>query len=123
LESVAPAAGAAAVGLALGAGGASLFWPLIMSTVSRSATRMVSAVGTFTAAGYVGWVAGAPIVGWVSEAWGPARGLQVLAVAAFGVAVITVVSGRRSIGGVGAGAGRGDGVGDVLRPQGDAGTG
>jgi len=84
---------------------------------------MVSAVGTFTAAGYVGWVAGAPIVGWVSEAWGPARGLQVLAVAAFGVALITVVSGRRSIGGAASGAGRGGGGGGVLRPQGDAGTG
>jgi hypothetical protein len=54
----------------------------------------VSAVGTFTAAGYVGWVAGAPIVGWVSEAWGPARGLQVLAAAAFSVAIITLVGGR-----------------------------
>ncbi|HWF15740.1 MAG TPA: MFS transporter [Acidimicrobiales bacterium] len=91
LESVAPAAGLAAVGLALGAGGASLFWPLVMSTVSRKATQVVSAVGTFTAAGYVGWVAGAPIVGWVSQAVGPARGLQVLAVAAFGVAALTLV--------------------------------
>lgn len=100
LESVAPAAGAAAVGLALGAGGASLFWPLIMSSVSRSASQLVSAVGTFTAAGYVGWVAGAPVVGWVSEAWGPARGLQVLAVAAFGVALVTVL-------GRGGGRGRG----------------
>jgi MFS family permease len=115
LESVAPAAGAAAVGLALGAGGASLFWPLIMSSVSRSATRVVSAVGTFTAAGYVGWVAGAPIVGWVSEAWGPARGLQVLAVAAFGVALITLVSGRRgSMGQVDEGR---------RRPQGYGGSG
>ena len=91
LESVAPAAGLAAVGLALGAGGASLFWPLVMSTVSRQASQVVSAVGTFTAAGYVGWVAGAPIVGWVSESLGPARGLQVLAVAAFGVAALTLV--------------------------------
>jgi MFS family permease len=121
LESVAPAAGVAAVGLALGAGGASLFWPLIMSTVSRTASRVVSAVGTFTAAGYVGWVAGAPIVGWVSEAWGPARGLQVLAVAAFSVALLTVVSGRR---GWGSGVGRdGGGAGAVQRPQGDGGSG
>jgi predicted MFS family arabinose efflux permease len=92
-----------------------------MSTVSRNATRVVSAVGTFTAAGYVGWVAGAPIVGWVSEAWGPARGLQVLAVAAFGVALITVVTGRRG-GGGGDGGGDGGG-GGVLRSQGDAGSG
>ncbi len=60
LESVSPVAGVAALGLALGAGGASLFWPLVMSTVSRQASQVVSAVGTFTAAGYVGWVAGRP---------------------------------------------------------------
>ncbi len=63
LESLTSVSGVAALGLALGAGGASLFWPLVMSTVSRMATQVVSAVGAFTAAGYVGWVAGAPIVG------------------------------------------------------------
>ncbi len=61
-----------------------------MSTVSRLASQVVSAVGTFTAAGYIGWVAGAPIVGWVSQTVGPAHGLQVLAVASFGVAAITL---------------------------------
>jgi MFS family permease len=91
LESVSPVSGIAALGLALGAGGASLFWPLVMSTVSRMATQVVSAVGAFTAAGYVGWVAGAPIVGWISQNLGPARGLQVLALAAFGVAACTLL--------------------------------
>jgi len=89
LESLTSFSGLAALGLALGAGGASLFWPLVMSTVSRLASQVVSAVGTFTAAGYIGWVAGAPIVGWVSQSLGPARGLQVLALAALGVAVCT----------------------------------
>jgi len=92
LESLTSFSGLAAVGLALGAGGASLFWPLVMSTVSRLATQVVSAVGTFTAAGYIGWVAGAPIVGWVSQSLGPARGLQVLAAAAFGVALCTLLN-------------------------------
>jgi MFS family permease len=91
LESLTSFSGLAALGLALGAGGASLFWPLVMSTVSRLASQVVSAVGTFTAAGYIGWVAGAPIVGWVSQSLGPARGLQVLAAAAFGVAVCTLL--------------------------------
>jgi MFS family permease len=95
LESLTSVSGVAAVGLALGAGGASLFWPLVMSQVSRMATQVVSAVGTFTAAGYVGWVAGAPVVGWVSQNLGPARGLQVLALASFGVAVCTVLSPKR----------------------------
>jgi MFS family permease len=95
LESLTSVSGVAALGLALGAGGASLFWPLVMSTVSRMASQVVSAVGAFTAAGYVGWVAGAPIVGWVSQNLGPARGLQVLALASFGVAVCTLLSPRR----------------------------
>ena len=91
LESLSPVSGIAALGLALGAGGASLFWPLVMSTVSRMASQVVSAVGAFTAAGYIGWVAGAPIVGWVSQNLGPARGLQVLALASFGVAACTLL--------------------------------
>ena len=91
LESLTSFSGLAALGLALGAGGASLFWPLVMSTVSRLASQVVSAVGTFTAAGYIGWVAGAPIVGWVSQSLGPARGLQMLALAALGVAVCTLL--------------------------------
>jgi sugar phosphate permease len=52
---------------------------------------VVSAVGTFTAAGYIGWVAGAPVVGWISQTYGPQRGLQVLAVAAFGVALASLL--------------------------------
>jgi MFS family permease len=98
LESLTSVSGVAALGLALGAGGASLFWPLVMSTVSRMASQVVSAVGAFTAAGYVGWVAGAPVVGWISQNLGPARGLQVLALASFGVAVCTLLSPRRGEG-------------------------
>ena len=95
LESLSPLSGVAALGLALGAGGASLFWPLVMSTVSRLASQVVSAVGTFTAAGYIGWVAGAPVVGWVSQAFGPQHGLQVLAVAALAVAGVSLLGTQR----------------------------
>jgi MFS family permease len=96
LESLTHYSVAAAIGLMLGTGGASLFWPLVMSTVSRQASQVVSAVGTFTAAGYIGWVAGAPVVGWVSQTYGAARGLQVLAVAAFGVALCSFLRPDRS---------------------------
>ena len=96
LESLSPVSWAAALGLALGAGGASLFWPLVMSNVSRLASQVVSAVGSFTAAGYIGWVAGAPIVGWVSQAYGPEHGLQVLAVTAFAVAMVSFLGPERS---------------------------
>jgi MFS family permease len=95
-ESLSPYSVVAAIGLALGAGGASLFWPLVMSTVSRLASQVVSAVGTFTAAGYIGWVAGAPLVGWVSQTFGPEHGLQLLAVAAFAVALISILRRDRS---------------------------
>jgi MFS family permease len=95
LESLSPLSTVAALGLALGAGGASLFWPLVMSNVSRLASQVVSAVGTFTAAGYIGWVAGAPAVGWISQAYGPQHGLQVLAVAAFAVAVVSLLGPER----------------------------
>ncbi len=95
LESLTSVSGVAALGLALGTGGASLFWPLVMSTVSHMASQLVSAVGAFTAAGYVGWVAGAPIVGWISQNLGAARGLQVLALASFGVAICTLFSAER----------------------------
>jgi MFS family permease len=103
LESLTPLPGVAAVGLALGAGGASLFWPLVMSTVSSLATHVVSAVGTFTAAGYIGWVAGAPVVGWVSQAYGPQHGLQVLAAAAFAVAGVSILRRERKPAGDGRG--------------------
>ncbi len=95
LESVSPLAGLAALGLALGAGGASLFWPLVMSTVSSRSSQVVSAVGAFTAAGYIGWVAGAPVVGWVSQTYGPPRGLQVLAVTALAVALVSFLRTER----------------------------
>lgn len=91
VESLSPAAVAAACGLALGAGGASLFWPLVMSQVTGQASRATAAVGAFTAAGYVGWVAGAPVVGWISDTWGPSRGLQLLAVMAGVVVVASLV--------------------------------
>jgi MFS family permease len=96
LESLTHVSVLAALGLALGAGGASLFWPLVMSAVSRMASQVVSAVGTFTAAGYIGWVAGAPLVGWISQTFGAEHGLQVLAVAAFGVALASVARSERS---------------------------
>jgi MFS family permease len=85
----------AALGLALGAGGASLFWPLVMSEAIRSASRPTAVVGAFTSAGYIGWVAGAPVIGFVSDAWGLDRGLQLLAALAVVVAVAALLHRRR----------------------------
>jgi MFS family permease len=87
LESTSTRAVVAAAGLAFGAAGASLFWPLVMSQVTRQASRPTAAVGAFTAAGYVGWVGGAPLVGWISTRH-PALGLQVLA----GLVAVVIVA-------------------------------
>jgi MFS family permease len=95
VESISPEAVVAACGLAFGAAGASLFWPLVMSQATKQATRATAAVGAFTAAGYVGWVAGAPVVGWVSDTWGPARGLQLLAAAALLVVLASLLHKER----------------------------
>lgn len=91
LEAGSPYVGIAAVGLALGAGGASLFWPLVMNDAVLRASYPISATSAFTAAGYVGLVAGAPLIGWIADAWGLNRGLMVLAGFAALVAVISFV--------------------------------
>jgi MFS family permease len=95
LESTSHITWLAAVGLALGAGGASLFWPLVMSEAMSSSSRPTAVIGAFTAAGYVGWVAGAPVIGFVSDTWGLARGLQLLAALALLVAVAALAHRNR----------------------------
>jgi hypothetical protein len=102
LESTAPIAWVAACGLAVGAAGASLFWPLVMSDAIWSASRPTAAVGAFTAAGYVGWVAGAPAIGFVADTWGLNRGLQLLAALAAVVAVTSLFHRRGPRGAPGA---------------------
>jgi predicted MFS family arabinose efflux permease len=81
----------AGAGLALAAGGAAVFWPLLMATATTAASRPTATVSTFTAAGYLGWVAGAPVIGLLADAWGLAAGLAVIAALAGAVAVSMVV--------------------------------
>ena len=78
----------AAVGLALATAGTSLFWPLVMSSIASRSSSPGRAVGSFTAAGYVGWVAGAPLIGYMSDALGPKAGLLSMAV----ICVIVIVA-------------------------------
>ena len=94
LESLTSLSGVAALGLALGAGGASLFWPLVMSTVSRLASQVVSAVGAFTAAGYVGWVAGAPSSDGSPRPSGPPAASRSWPLASFGRRRVATVRSR-----------------------------
>ena len=88
LEAFAHSSLAAGLGLALAAGGASIFWPLLMARVATVASRPTAAVSAFTAAGYLGWVAGAPLIGLVADTWGLGAGLALTASMAGAVALV-----------------------------------
>jgi MFS family permease len=77
----------AAGGLAAASLGVSVVWPLLIADVSNEAKHPALAIGGVTAAGYLGMVAGPPIVGTVSGAFGRPTGLMVLAAIALFVAV------------------------------------
>ena len=76
----------AATGLAIASLGISLVWPLLIADVSNEARHPALAIGGVTAAGYLGMVAGPPIVGVVSVVFGRPSGLMVLALIALFVA-------------------------------------
>jgi MFS family permease len=76
----------AASGLAAASLGISLVWPLLMADVSNEAQHPALAIGGVTAAGYLGMVAGPPIVGTVAVVFGRPTGLMVLAFIALFVA-------------------------------------
>jgi hypothetical protein len=78
----------AALGLTAATAGTSFFWPLVMGTVAQHSSSPGRAVGSFTAAGYVGWVAGAPIIGFASDRFGARSGLLVMA----GICVIVIAA-------------------------------
>ena len=89
LEAAAPSAALGAAGLALAAIGISTCWPLLLAEAGRGSDRPGVIVGGVTAAGYVGFVAGPPVVGWIAGAWGLRAGIGALALAAFGAAVLS----------------------------------
>ncbi len=91
LEALASTPLLAGFGLALAAGGSSIFWPLLMAHVSTVASRPTATVSAFTAAGYLGWVAGAPIIGLLADTWGLGVGLGVTAALAGLVAALMAV--------------------------------
>lgn len=74
-------------GLALACVGITVVWPLLLADVNNEARHPALAIGGVTAAGYLGMVAGPPIVGLLSGIFDLATGLLVLAAAALFVAV------------------------------------
>jgi MFS family permease len=83
-------------GLVLAAGGISLCWPLLLAYASAGRDRPGAAVGGVTAIGYLGFVAGPAIVGWIAAIGGLRAGIVLLSVAAVFVAVVPAASHRAS---------------------------
>ena len=89
VEATATSSWLAAAGLGAAAVGAAVYWPLLLAFASRGGDRPGLVVGGLSAAGYVGFLAGPPVVGWVAQAtdlrWGLALlGLASLVGAPFG---------------------------------------
>jgi predicted MFS family arabinose efflux permease len=88
----APVAVAAAFGLVLGAGGISMYWPLLIAQTGAGRERPGTAVGAVTAFGYLGLMAGPGLVGLLAQGVGLRRALLVLAGGAAFVAVTPTLS-------------------------------
>ena len=84
----------AGAGLVLAAGGISMCWPLLLSLVAAGRERPGQAIGAVTSIGYVGFVVGPTVVGWLAAAVGLRAGLLVLAGAAAFVAVSPILRAR-----------------------------
>src|SRR4029079_1380951 len=87
LEALTSVPALGAVGLALSCVGITVVWPLLLAEVSNEAQHPAVAIGGVTAAGYLGIVAGPPIVGFVAGPLDLTAGLLVLAATALFVAV------------------------------------
>jgi MFS family permease len=87
-EALCGTAGIAAAGLAAAAVGISVVWPLLLADVNNEARHPALAIGGITACGYLGMVAGPPLVGTLSGLFGLQTGLLVLAAIALLVAVV-----------------------------------
>ncbi|HZT65204.1 MAG TPA: MFS transporter [Acidimicrobiales bacterium] len=77
----------AAAGLAVAAGGVSMCWPLLMALTGSGRQRPANAVGGVSSIGYLGFVVGPALVGWLASVAGLRAGLALLAAAAGFVAV------------------------------------
>ena len=96
LLALAPVDWLAGAGLVVAAGGISLCWPLLLAHAGAGSRRPGPVVGAVTAFGYLGFVAGPAVVGWLSAAAGLRAGLLLLAGAAVFVAAAPALAQPRS---------------------------
>jgi MFS family permease len=88
LEATSTSSVPASIGLGAAAVGAAVYWPLLLSYASQGAERPGVIVGGLSAAGYVGFLAGPPIVGWVAELTDLRWGLAFLGAASLAGAAV-----------------------------------
>lgn len=86
----------AAIGLGVAAMGVSVYWPLLLAYASRGNTRPGLVVGGLSACGYVGFLAGPPVVGWIAQTTSLRWGIGALAVASIAGATIRIRAPRFS---------------------------
>jgi MFS family permease len=82
VEGTASSSWLAAAGLGAAAVGAAVYWPLLLAFAGRGVERPGLVVGGLSAAGYVGFLGGPPIVGWVAQVSDLRWGLAFLGAAA-----------------------------------------
>ncbi len=87
LEALTSSPALGAVGLAVSCVGITVVWPLLLADVNNEARHPALAIGGVTAAGYLGMVAGPPIVGILSGIFSLTTGLLVLAATAMFVSL------------------------------------
>jgi MFS family permease len=77
----------AGLGLAAASVGSAVYWPLLLATAGEGTERPGVIVGGVSAAGYLGFLAGPPLVGWIADGFGLRAGLGVLAIFATAAAI------------------------------------
>ena len=92
VESVSRSTVPAAIGLAAAAVGASVYWPLLLGYAGKGIERPAVIVGGLSAAGYMGYLAGTPVVGWISQLSDLRWGLAAMGVLGLAASVIPIRS-------------------------------
>jgi MFS family permease len=88
IEATATSSWLAAAGLGAAAVGAAVYWPLLLAFASRGGARPGLVVGGLSAAGYVGFLAGPPVVGWIAQLTDLRWGLALLGATSLAGALI-----------------------------------
>ncbi|HUH08547.1 MAG TPA: MFS transporter [Egibacteraceae bacterium] len=96
LLGLAPTALLSGAGLVLAAGGISMCWPLLLAYATAGRPRPGQVIGGMSTIGYLGFVAGPAVIGWMAGAAGLRSGLLLLAALGLFVAAAPAISARQT---------------------------